>query len=729
MEQQVRSTGSGHPTALPLFISLTLVTLMALSCREVAAIEPTTGYTAVQRAFLREDFATTASLAQAFLLQNQDVPEAPRVWIWLALSLDRLQRSSEALKELDHLKVRLKGDDPLWPEVLFWEGEVSRRALQIIRAKLAYQRLLERYPQSSWTSQAQMGLGLVYLHQQACDVAIGYFHEVALRQATEPIAQDARLFEGLCRLRMGQLSEAVAIFEPLTEQLREPTAVAQVAFYLGEGLTGLKRYDEAIRAYQRALVPGNDSPWRQFAQFGLGWAYYRADRCDESLDVFAQYLSHPPAVPSTPLLAGAHTGAVDYRTEAFFAEGSCLLRLGREHDALSRFEYIIARNPTHPLAVESGLVVAEAYRKDERFVAAKELLHRLLREGLDRVARAKIQLQLASIALDQGNTAQARTLLTLASDVEEPSIRQAALNGLGDVQMFLGDVAAASQFYHHAIQILETTTLADYATYQLGRIQLQAGTFDGAIRIFQRLAGSADSALADDAKLALALAYLNQHEEHLARSLLETIRQQQPTSLVAGRAAYYLALLALGHDDEESAYALSHEAMAKAPRAEEALDARLLLAEMLAQRTSVRAAMGWLRDAYTSSGLPLRHQARLAKRLADFARSEGQYAEAIRWYEIAAHLLPSLSGEATYRVASCFEEVGDLERAMQWYEVIEQPPWHVRGQLALAKLLEREDRQGAAEAIYEQLSAEPIPEAKVVQERLAALRGEMKNKE
>ena len=45
----------------------------------------------------------------------------------------------------------------------------------------------------------------------------------------------------------------------------------------------------------------------------------------------------------------------------------------------------------------------------------------------------------------------------------------------------------------------------------------------------------------------------------------------------------------------------------------------------------------------------------------------------------------------------------------------------MRGQLALAKLLERADRAAEANAIYTSLASEPIPEAKVVRERLAAL--------
>jgi tetratricopeptide (TPR) repeat protein len=682
-------------------------------------VEPTPGYAAVQSAFLREEFELVPPLAQAFISHNPDAPEISRVWVWLALSLDRLQRSSEALNELDRLKSRLASGDPLWSEVLFWEGDVSRRAFQMVRAKLAYQRLLERYPDSTWVAQAQLGLGLIALHQQAFESAIGYFQEVASRQPGSPAALDALLFEGLCHLQLRHFAEAAAIVEPLLGQLHEPGVIAQAAFYLGESFSALGRYEDAVQAYHRAIASSPTLQWRQPALFGLGWAHYQTNRCEESVRAFERYLTE---------------GTADHRTEALFAQGSCLLRLEREREALLRFEQIVSSEPTHPLAVESALIIADAYRRRERFTLAKELLHTLLRHRLDPVSHAKIQLRLGTIALEQGNAAQAKTILSLAAQSKEPSIRQAALSGLGDVQMFLGEFANAQRYYEESTHAAErppavgatgeiSPSLSDYATYQVGRIRLQMGAFDEAIAIFQRLTASEDAALADDARLALVITYLNQREEGLARSLLATIRRQRPTALVAARGAYYEALLALRDGDELAVQRLCQEAIAKAPQTDEAFEARLLLADLRGRVSSTREVTQELQQVYASERLPRAQRAKLAMRLGDLARAQRAYAEAIRWYDETMTQLPALRGEALYRAASCYEEAGDIEIAMHWYQQIDQPPWHVRGQLAAAKLLERQDRSAEAEMVYERLAQEPIPEAKLVEERLAALRG------
>lgn len=681
--------------------------------RSASALDSTPGYATIQRTFLREDFPQTVQLARAFLLQNPTAPEASRVWLWLALSLDKLQQTNESLRELDALKTTLVPHEPLWPEALFWEGDISRRALQMLRAKLAYQRVLDRYPDSTWAAQARLGLGLIHLHQQAYDQALEHFRTLAVAQEETSIGRDAALFQGLCHLRLQQLDQAVAVLERLLGQLQDPNLMAQAAFYLGESLSELGRYDEAAQRYERAIGSATTLQWSQPSRFGLGWAHYRAGRCEESLAAFDAYLRHP----------------TDHRAEALFAQGGCLLRLGRDEEALTRFEAVVARHPDHPLALDSAFQLVDAYRREERFAEAKNLLHAFLRRRAEPSAQAQIRLRLATLALDQGNAAQARTIFTLAAEHEDAAVRQTALNGLGDVHLYLGNLAEATRWYETAIQADPVSPSARYATYQLGRVHLQRGAFQEAVAVFQRLQASDDAALADDARLALVIAHINQREEEAARALLTAMRQARPGSAIAARVAYYEALLALGHGDEAAARTLCEQAIAGAARSSEAFEARLLIEDLDGKQRSVREEIVRLQRIYTAERLSRSQRATLAKRIGDLARGESRCPEAIRWYEQAMQMAPALNGEAEYRVASCYEEGGDLEAAMRWYQRIEQSPWRVRGQLALAKLLERQERPEDARAVYEQLADEPVPEAELIQERLATLQARSSRKE
>ena len=678
-----------------------------LPCAPGFADELTPGYLDVQQAFLREEFQQVAMLAEAFLSDHPAAPESARVGLWLALSLDRVQRTSEALKVLDRVKRHLNATSALWPEVLFWEGDMSRRVLETVRAKLAYQRLLEDDPQSTWAIQAQMGLGLVYLHQQAYELALGYFHEVALRRPTAAMAVQMMLLEGFCQLRLGRFNESYAILEPLSHRLSDPVMLAQATFYIGESLSGLGRFTEAVAAYQRTLQGPELSPWSGLARFGVGWAYYQQGRCEESLSAFNRYVSR---------------GGIERNIDMLFAQGTCLMQRGREEDARAHFDQAMAINPAHPLAIESGLAIAECDIRRERWKPAEALLQQLLHQRLTPTIRARVQLRLGAIALQQGDAVAAQRCFQDVPDVDEPALRQAALNGLGDASLLLGDVAAARHRYEESTHLAQEATPAAYARYQLGRIQMQAGALEEAMAIFQRLAAHSDEAIANEARLALVLGYLREHEEELAKAQVESLRREHPHTSVAARAAYYQALFTLERNDTGGAEGLAQEAVDGAPRSDEALEARLLLIDLRSAEQSPQQAMAWVRQMAVAPSLPRLHRATLAKRLGELAQATGAYAEAIYWYDEAAGLSASLSGETGYRIASCYEEGGDLEIAIQWYDEIEEPSWRVRGQLAMAKLFEREERTSRAASIYAELAKEPIPEAKVAQERLAALR-------
>ena len=83
-----------------------------------------------------------------------------------------------------------------------------------------------------------------------------------------------------------------------------------------------------------------------------------------------------------------------------------------------------------------------------------------------------------------------------------------------------------------------------------------------------------------------------------------------------------------------------------------------------------------------------------------------------------------LRGEADYRIGSCREVAGDLDQALARYLRVVEGPWKVRAHLAAAKIMERQARWNDAEAIYEALAQEPVPEAKVARELLASRRSE-----
>ncbi|MBI3324449.1 MAG: tetratricopeptide repeat protein [Candidatus Omnitrophica bacterium] len=507
---------------------------------------------------------------------------------------------NDALHELDRLKLALSrlprtavtqaGVDRSWPELLFWEGEISRAALKMVRARFAYQRLLADYPGSSWRPHAQLGLGLVFFHQQAYEEARRQFHEVAGLPLSSPLARQARILEGVCQLQLKQFDEALVVFRQDLEQPLDRTPRAQGLFYLGEALTGLGRLEEAVEAYTQAIEADPASRWAHVARFGLGWSEFQRHRCRESLNSFQAYLSDAlrqdtqdalQAVSETPL-------------ELLFAQGRCSMELGDEAKALALFEALQARDPEHTLAIDAALSQAELLQRQGRLNDARSVVDTILRRAFEPGQIAQANLRLAALDLAQGEAARAIERFQLAQDADDLTIRQAAWNGLADAHLMLGDSAEAAREYDASLQAASASTPGLYAAYQLGRLMLQVGHVSEAVASFEHVAQGQDPVLAADARFALVLAYLSTAQPARARLELEQMLSQDPTGPQAARADYYLALFALQDGKAAEAKALCQDVIQGAPASDEAFEAHLLLVDLTAADASAKGALAVL---------------------------------------------------------------------------------------------------------------------------------------
>ncbi|MBI4322756.1 MAG: tetratricopeptide repeat protein [Candidatus Omnitrophica bacterium] len=688
-----------------------------------------TQYAAIQQAFLQEEFGRVAALVPPILADAFLEPKTVRIWLWLILSEDRLQRGNHALMEVDRLKTSLSDlpstpavkawTESVWPEILYWEGEVSRKALKMVRARLAYQRLLGAFPTSVWQAHARLGLGLVYFHEQAYADAQQQFAQVARASPRSSLAQQASVLEGASQLHAKRFEDAAAHFRQVLEQPLDQALRGQVSFYLGEALTGVRRFAEASQAYRQALELDPRAPWATGASFGLGWSEFQQGRCRESLEAFEQsraaraQLAQDERVPGSARAAG----------EALFAQGRCLMELRQDSQALARFEELRQQHAEDPLVVDATLSAAELLQRLQRDEEALALLRLLAVRPLEPVQRTQWQLRMGACWLAQGDAAKAREAFEQAQQTADDTLRQAAVSGLGDAALLLGQHDEAARWYRQARAIAPAAQGAFYAAYQLGRVTLQQGRTEDAVAVFRALLDqTTDQAFAVDVRLALAFAAIAQRQPDRARAELALIRRQHPTPSQAARITYDLALLALSEGRPLEAKQFCEEVIRLAPQTDEALDARLLLTDLVANQASPQEAFEALRAVFAQTGaIPRRQRGTLARKAGEMARRALDYAQAIHWYELAWEELPAQRGELDYQVASCYEEGGDLGLAIWRYRAILHPPWQIRGQLAIAKLMEREEQWQEARRVYEGVAGQAAPEAKVAQERLASL--------
>ncbi|MBI2093999.1 MAG: tetratricopeptide repeat protein [Candidatus Omnitrophica bacterium] len=537
---------------------------VASASEAISTEESTADYLAIQRVFLQEDFSETNRLSEAFLSRYPDAPGATRVALWRILSLDRIGEKQQALAKIRLLMERLPQTDALWSEAVFWDGEISRRSQETARAARAYRRLLEKSANSQWTSQARMGLGLVCIQEQEFEKAQEHFRKVSTDRKATPLGQEAQVLEGLCLLRLRKFQEAASFLEPLMGSLQQANLRAQAFCYLGESFSGLKDFAQALTHY-RAALESTDSPWEAVAQFGVGWSAAELNRCQESVEAFDRYFS---------------LRLKERRAEALFIQGRCLLQLGKEREGIWRLKQMSSEFPGHPLALESGLIVSERYRLERRWDLAKQSLHALLRQHPEGRRRAKVLVSLGRLALDQTNVAEARTVLQLAAKTDELAVKQEALSGLAEIQVFLGNFQAAEDLYEEAMWLDEESAAAVAAAYRVARLRLDMNDANGAIAILQRLESTAQGRLKEDAQIGLVAAYLAQRKDMLAKEIIRKIYAEKPSQMMSGRVAYYEALLTLGEGNELLASQFCRDATLWAIHTEEGFEAKLLLIEM-----------------------------------------------------------------------------------------------------------------------------------------------------
>ncbi len=690
-----------------LYLCLCLVT--AMPC--VQAFEVSSDYMMVQQTFLKEDFNQTSVLAENYVRSFPHADKTKQVWLWWVLSLDRIGETETALRRLGQLKKKLKSTDKIWPEVLYWEGQMSSNAQDMVRARTAYQKLLEQYPETSWSAQAQLGLGVAYLKQQAYTRAMPYFKDLVKQQPNTSISKDARLFIGLCAYQMKRYWETVAVFNALLKETTDPQRRAQIAFYLGEAQRELNNTSKARLAYRQGLATKADSRFVALSAFALGWSDYQAKACSTAVSLFDQFLS---------------AGVSENQAEAYYAKAECLTENNQKTEAIALYEKVVSEFPESVVSSQASFRLSAYWFDEGDMEQSHKWLEALAQNDLDEEAEARRQLHLGKLFLHQGKSTSALKAYESIQDIQDIALRQAAFNGTADTYLYLRQYKEAKNFYNRTVDLAPGSEQAGYAIYQMGRLYLEQQQWSEAKQHFEDLLKDPTSGLQADAQLAMALMALAQNQDILAKEQFKHLMAQRPKSAAAAKARYYMGLLTLDAGDADQAQKLFEETIAQVPNSEEAVESRIILVEIGYEGSSVAELEMLAHQVH----LPASQRASLAQYVADRALSEMDYVKAIRWYETAIDLNPATEGQFVYHMAEAYEAGGDIKRALHLYEYIQTFPWRVRARFAAAKLYERQGQIDSVIQLYESLIGESIPEVKVVQERLDRLYAERKdNKE
>ena len=220
-----------------------------------------------------------------------------------------------------------------------------------------------------------------------------------LRYPQDPRFPDAVLLLGKSRLALGQILPALESFRQAQRFPTPPGKEGEAAFWEGEALFRLKRYQEARSTYERVIGAG--SPFAADATYGLAWSALELKESDLAMSAFKtiveRWPDHSVAAGATYHLARLYAEAKrhgdvqallsgysakfpesQYLPEASYLLGLSELQLGQSEVAAATLKGFVARFPNHELAQRARTDLVDALLREGRKSEVEKEIQALL---------------------------------------------------------------------------------------------------------------------------------------------------------------------------------------------------------------------------------------------------------------------------------------------------------------------------------------------------------------
>jgi TolA-binding protein len=356
---------------------------------------------------------------------------------------------------------------------------------------------------------------------------------------------------------------------------------------------------------------------------------------------------------------------------ALYQAGLCYDRLGRNGDAVDRWEAVVKEQPAGELAERAWVRAGDLYFRTEHYDDAKRCFEGLLTHfdasraaelGLLRLAQCDYNAGRDEAALEGYSAVLARYP---GSDVAREAER-----GIERALYRLGQKDDGQALLAELVERYPTSAFAADAQFELGMRLYERKEFADAADAFRRVVSQfPDDSQADHAYFLMAEAYTQIGAAREARVACEQFLQFFPES--EWRAAVEFRLASLRFDEEDYARAaVGFMAVLENKVTAEIAAASLfnlgLCQRMLGDLTSATATFESYREQYKGK----QRRAQVAYRLGELHESEGQLEEAVVEYQAALESGPdqTLRVELYYRIGTCHEGLSNIDSAIRAYK-------------------------------------------------------------
>ena len=195
-----------------------------------------------------------------------------------------------ALNAFDYSR-RVPKDQKLAEEATFQYAKVSYDVGRTEQAVNEFEKFLSTYGGSAHANEAREMLAQAYVNGNNFHKAIEYIEALPSKNPQiQQAYQKATYLMGAELFNKNNYLDAVRYFEKSLEYPRDNAYVALASLWAGESYSLLKKPQDAVKHYQRAISSaGQDAQTTAKARYGLGYAYFNMEDFERALFNFKEF--------------------------------------------------------------------------------------------------------------------------------------------------------------------------------------------------------------------------------------------------------------------------------------------------------------------------------------------------------------------------------------------------------------------------------------------------------
>jgi len=387
-----------------------------------------------------------------------------------------------------------------------------------------------------WPSGSSQKVKTIYEEAEAMlaaenyEEAIGKYNE-ALEESekrfvkTEVIDKDfptlAKWKIAVCYSNWAEQSGDVAYYDKAQEYVEEIFPVAKVRKHQ-EGITYLwghvlfkkEQYEEAEPKFVDLIEKFPDSLFVENGWYAIGHLNYKLEKFEESRIAFKavidnfphsefkddaqQYISQSFLIEENyeQALAAFDVMTTDefknypqLQPEAKYKAAYCLFRLGRDDEAIARYNSYIAEHPGDKYVTAAYFDLGAIYSKQKDYDNARQNYELALQNTPDKELQAEIQREISRVYFEQEDYANAITAYQKLID-NYPNCQHIAESkfGIGDSYFEMEQWQDSITAYQMVVtEHSDDTTFTPYATFRIGEAYYKVQDFESALTWYSQV--------------------------------------------------------------------------------------------------------------------------------------------------------------------------------------------------------------------------------------------------